>query len=69
MKFVALVIDEIKHALEQGFFNEFVLVAPPKVLGRARQTLPAKLAEVLIDTLSKDLTRTPDHELPAQLLV
>jgi len=68
MKFVALVIDEIEDALEQGSFDEFVLVAPPKMLGQARQTLPATLAEVLIDTLSKDLTKTPDHELPAHLL-
>ncbi|MFN2246187.1 MAG: host attachment protein [Candidatus Promineifilaceae bacterium] len=67
-KFVALVIDEIEVALKQGCFDEFVLVAPPKVLGQVRQTLPATLAEVLADTLSKDLTKTPDHELPEHLL-
>ncbi|MFW2392198.1 MAG: host attachment protein [Methyloceanibacter sp.] len=47
---------------------EFVLVAPPKVLGEVRQALPATLAKVLTDTFTKDLTKIPDHELPAQLL-
>jgi protein required for attachment to host cells len=67
-RFVALVIDEIEVALKEGFFDEFVLVAPPRVLGEARQALPATLANVLTDTLSKDLTKTPDHELHAYLL-
>ncbi len=67
-KFVALVIDEIENALQEGAFDEFVLVAPPKVLGEVRQALPATLAKVLTDTLSKDLTKIPDHELPAYFL-
>ena len=67
-KFVALVIDEIEDALKHGAFDEFVLVAPPKVLGEVRQALPPTLAKVLTDTLSKDLTKAPDDELPAHLL-
>jgi protein required for attachment to host cells len=67
-KFVALVIDEIENALQEGSFDEFLLVAPPKVLGEVRQALPPTLAKVLKDTLSKDLTKIPDHELPAYLL-
>ncbi len=67
-KFVALVIDEIENAPKEGSFDEFVLVAPPKVLGEVRQALPATFAEVLTDTLSKDLTKIPDHELSAYLL-
>jgi len=67
-KFVALVIGEIENALKGGSFDEFVLVAPPKVLGEVRQALPATLAKVLTDTFAKDLTKIPDHELPGHLL-
>ncbi|MDJ0514172.1 MAG: host attachment protein [Methyloceanibacter sp.] len=67
-RFVALVIDEIENALKDGSFDEFVLVAPPKVLGEVRQALPPTLAKVLTNAFPKDLTKTPDHELPAYLL-
>jgi len=67
-KFVAVVVGEIENALKAGSFDEFILVAPPHVLGEFRQVLPATLATVLTATFSKDLTKTPDHELTAHLL-
>ena len=66
-KFVALVVGEIESARIAGSFDQFVLVAPPKVLGEFRRTLPNTLAAVLKTDLPKDLTQTPDHELAAHL--
>jgi len=65
--FVGLVIGEIESERMANSFDQFVLVAPPKVLGEFRRALPDKLTSVLSSTLQKDLTNTPDQDLAAHL--
>lgn len=65
--FVELVVDEIGSAHAAGSFDQFVLVAPPKVVGEIRRVVPDALKAVLKCTVQKDLTNTPDHDLSAHL--
>ena len=65
--FVNMVVDEISREQAEGAFDQFVLVAPPKVVGEFRRVVPAALSSVLKCTLQKDLTNTPDHDLTAHL--
>lgn len=65
--FVELVVDEIGRAHAARSFDQFVLVAPPKVVGEIRRVVPDALKAVLKCTVQKDLTNTPDHDLAAHL--
>lgn len=65
--FVDLVVTEIGRAHAARSFDQFVLVAPPKVVGEFRRAAPATLASALKCTLQKDLTNTPDQDLTAHL--
>lgn len=65
--FVDLVVAEIGRAHAARSFDQFVFVAPPKVVGEFRRAAPATLASALKCTLQKDLTNTPDQDLTAHL--
>lgn len=67
MSFVDMVVDEIGREHAADAFDQFVLVAPSKVVGEFRRVVPPALASVLKCTLQKDLTNTPDHDLSAHL--
>jgi protein required for attachment to host cells len=44
-----------------------MLVAPPGVLTELKSALGKATSELVVDELQKDLTKVPDHDLPAHL--
>lgn len=48
----------------ENAFDRLVIAAAPRALGEIRKVLSAGVAEKLVATLDKDLTKTPGHELP-----
>lgn len=65
--FVRTVAAELAALHGEGKFDELVLVAPPRVLGEFRDCLSKPTAKAVVKELDKDLTKVPDHELPAHL--
>ena len=63
--------DELAEALEKAAgknaFDRLVLVAPPQVLGDLRVALAPAVAGKVIHELAKDLTKSPDADIPGQL--
>jgi protein required for attachment to host cells len=64
VKAVAGAID-IEHGRKR--FDKLVLVAPPRVLSELRETLSKAMAKLAADSLQKDLTKVPDHDLAEHL--
>ena len=54
-EFVLQLVERIERGRAEGAFDRFVLVAPPKMLGRLRDALPQPLRPLLAGTLAKDL--------------
>lgn len=65
--FVRTVAAELAALLNQGQFDELVLVAPPGVLRELKDSLSKPTAKVVVKELQKDLTKVPDHELTGHL--
>ncbi|HET9572761.1 MAG TPA: host attachment protein [Methyloceanibacter sp.] len=65
VKHVAGKID-LEHARKS--FDKLVLVAPPRVLTELKEKLSKAMAELAADSLQKDLTKVPDHELSEHLV-
>ena len=63
--FIRYVVEQVQSAQES--FDDLVLVAPPRVLGHLRETLPKSVADAVTRDLAKDLTKVPDHELSEHL--
>ncbi|MGZ5863689.1 MAG: host attachment protein, partial [Methyloceanibacter sp.] len=61
------VAAELAALLNQGQFDELVLVAPPGVLRELKDSLSKPTAKVVVKELQKDLTKVPDHELTGHL--
>ncbi len=61
---VARLLDDERKKLA---YDELVLVAPPKALGRLRDALPREVRKMLTREVDKDLTKLPLHELPGRL--
>jgi protein required for attachment to host cells len=66
-KFLTSVAGHLEQAAQHGRFDAAVLVAPPEALGVLRKALGTKTAERVKGELAKDLTNTPEHDLPAAL--
>ena len=49
-------------------FEKLVLVAPPRVLTELKEKLSKAMAELAADSLQKDLTKVPDHDLAPHLV-
>lgn len=65
--FVKAVADELNVAAEKNEMKEFVVVAPPKVIGELRKELSAKAHAKLVGELHKDMTRHPLPEIEKAL--
>ncbi len=63
-KSMAKVLNEA--ALRKAF-DRLILVAPPKTLGELRAELAEATSALVAGEINKDLTRTPDPDLPAHL--
>ncbi len=61
---VARLLDEERR---KNAFDELVLIAPPKALGRLRDAMGRELRRMVVAEVGKDLTRLPLHELPQRL--
>jgi len=63
-------VHALIEALERGSadnqFRHLVLVAPPRMLGVLRESLPRGLADRLRSSLAKDWGHVSDAELPQQ---
>jgi protein required for attachment to host cells len=55
--FAKEVASKIDHARTQKEFDKLLLVAPPKMLGLLRQSLPSQAHSMLAGEITKDLVR------------
>ncbi len=65
--FLGSLVTELGKALEANKFDRLAVVAAPRALGMLRPALTDKLRGVLVAEIGKDLTKTPDHEIPSHL--
>ena len=65
--FVLEVAKQINGHAEAGEFDQLVLVAPGHALHDLREALSATAIGKVSGSLVKDLTKTPDHDLPSHL--
>jgi protein required for attachment to host cells len=65
--FVKAVAGEIDVEHGRKRFDKLVLVAPPRVLTELKDKLSKAMAELAGDSLQKDLTKVPDHDLAEHL--
>ena len=67
LRFAEDVAEAINAETEAGLTERLVVIAQARMLGAIRQRLHPRASARLARTLSKDLTKTPDHELGAWL--
>ena|SRR5581483_728061 len=65
--FVKAVAGEIDAAHGRKRFDKLVLVAPPRVLTELKERLSNAMAKLAADSVQKDLTKVPDHDLAEHL--
>jgi len=65
--FVRELADYLRKARHAQQFQQLVLVAGPKLLGRLREALDPATTALIIGTLHKDLQDVREHDLPAHL--
>jgi protein required for attachment to host cells len=65
--FVKQVAGEIDAEHGRKRFDKLVLVAPPRVLTELKEKLSKAMTELAGDSLQKDLTKVPDHDLGEHL--
>jgi protein required for attachment to host cells len=66
--FVKAVAGEIDVEHGRKRFDKLVLVAPPRVLTELKDKLSKAMADLAGDSLQKDLTKVPDHDLAEHLV-
>ena len=59
-RFAREVADWLEQAVSGGRFRHLVICAAPKMLGRLRQQLPARVKDIVRLELDKDLSRLDD---------
>jgi protein required for attachment to host cells len=67
LHFAEALVERLAIAAGEGRFGRLALVAPPAFLGHLREALPPALAQVVLGTLDKDLTRHAPAEVIAHL--
>lgn len=66
-QFAAVLAETINRAGKRGEFSSLLLIAPTRQLAAIRKRLAPEVVESLAGTIAKDLTKTPDSELPSHL--
>jgi len=66
--FVKHVAGEIDAEHGRKSFDKLVLVAPARVLTELKEELSKAMAKLAADSLQKDLTKVPDHDLAEHLV-
>ena len=65
--FAREVADMINAEAAQGAFDRLAIVAPARTLSAITHHLTKVASALLVKTLAKDLSKTPDHEIGAWL--
>jgi protein required for attachment to host cells len=65
--FLRFVAQELDRRCAAGAFEQLVIVAPAYALHDLREALGGRASAMIIGTLGKDLTKTPDHDLISHL--
>jgi protein required for attachment to host cells len=65
--FIRFVARELARHCADGAFEQLVIVAPAHALHDLRDALGGRASAMIIGTLGKDLTKTPDHDLMLHL--
>jgi protein required for attachment to host cells len=63
-RFVHLLVQTLERGVAESHFRHLVLVAPPRLLGMLRESLPRGLEGRLRASTAKDWGHVPDAELP-----
>jgi protein required for attachment to host cells len=66
-RFILMVAERLNQESAEGSFDHLVLAAPPHLIHELREALDTPTRAKLVGTLNKDLTKTPDDDLPAHL--
>ena len=61
------VADAINAEAAQGAFERLAIIAPARTLSAITDHLTKVASALLVKTLAKDLSKTPDHEIGAWL--
>jgi protein required for attachment to host cells len=62
-----VLVQALEHGMAENRFRNLVLVAPPKLLGLLRESLPRGLSERLRASTAKDWAHLADAELAQQV--
>jgi protein required for attachment to host cells len=66
-QFAAGLAAHLNEEAERGSYEKLVLAAPGHIVHTVREDLSKRAAALVVGTLSKDLTKVPDHELTDHL--
>lgn len=66
-RFAHTLVQALERGVAGNQFRHLVLVAPPRMLGVLRDSLPRNLADRLRSSLAKDWGHVSDPELPQQV--
>lgn len=61
--FAKQLAHDLEHALNEHAFKELVLIAPPRFLGRLRESLSDTVAKRVVASIDKDLPLATQEEL------
>jgi len=62
-RFADTLAEAINHKTAHHQIQRLSLIGPPRTLAAIRRRLTPEAQAVVVGTLHKDLTKTPDHEL------
>lgn len=65
--FAQQLIGDLTKQFQRGEFKQLVMVAPPKLLGRLRDAMGARLDGAVLHTLAKDLPNADASQIEQQL--
>jgi protein required for attachment to host cells len=66
-RFAETLADQINRKAARHEIERLSLIGPPRTVSAIRRRLTPEAQAVVVGTLHKDLTKTPDHELGAWL--
>jgi protein required for attachment to host cells len=67
LDFIRFISQELDRHCSAGAFGQLVIVAPAHALHDLRAALSGPASAMIVGTLAKDLTKTPDHDLMPHL--
>ncbi len=65
--FARKLAEKLAHGRFENKYDKLVLMAPPQFLGTLRNVLGNQFAKLIVQTVSKDLTRAPIDQVSAHL--